>query len=228
MIDIADNIARVRERIARAAERSGRSADEIRLIAVSKTKPAALIAAAVRAGVADLGENYVQEAAGKIAQVNDPAVHWHLIGHLQRNKAARAVELFAVIHTVDSLALADALDRHAAARGRRVRVLVEVNVGSEASKGGVRPEQTGELLAALAERKYLRVEGLMTVPPAGDDPHSARSFFAHLRLLRDQFRATITGLTELSMGMTDDFEVAIEEGATMVRIGRGIFGAREL
>ena len=227
MIDIADNVARVRERIARAAERSGRSAEDVCLVAVSKTKPTAMIAAAVRAGVVDIGENYVQEAAQKIAELTAPHVRWHLIGHLQRNKAKWAAELFEIIHTVDSLAVADALDHRGAARGRAVRVLVEVNVGGETSKDGVAPEHAGEFLGALVQRAHLRVEGLMTVPPPVEDPAMARPFFARLRRLRDECASSIAPLKALSMGMTSDFEVAIEEGATMVRVGRAIFGARE-
>lgn len=224
MIDIAGNVQRVRERIERAAERSGRAAASVRLIAVSKTKPAALIAEAVEAGVSDIGENYVQEAATKIAAIE---ASWHLIGHLQRNKVARAVELFEVIQTVDSVALAEAIDQRAHNRGTPARILVEVNIGGESTKSGVPPEQLPEMIAAIAKRSHLSLEGLMTVPPPVAAADQARPFFARLRGFRDQLRSVVPGLTELSMGMTDDFEVAIEEGATMVRIGRAIFGARE-
>lgn len=220
------NVGRLRERVAGAAARSGRAANAVRIIAASKTKPPELITAAIRAGIEDIGENYVQEAARKIGAVAAPA-RWHLIGHLQRNKAGRAVELFDVIQTVDNAALAETLDRRAGQRKHFLRVLVEVNVGGESSKHGAAPEQVGELVAALAGKPHLQVIGLMTVPPAVSAPDQARPYFAALRGLRDQLVRTVPGVVELSMGMTDDFEVAIEEGATMVRIGRAIFGARE-
>jgi len=218
MIDVAGNLAAVRARIAAAAARAGRDAAAVRLVAVSKTQPAERVRAAVAAGVRDIGENYVQEAATKRAAVGGD-VRWHLIGHLQRNKAARALELFDLIHSVDSVALAEALARHAAARGAPARALVEVNVGGEASKSGVAPEALPALLERLRDPSLV-IEGLMAVPPPGS-PDEVRDHFRRLRALRDA-----AGLRELSMGMTDDFEVAIEEGATMVRIGRAIFGAR--
>ena len=218
-VDVAAGVAAVRERIAAAAARSGRPADSVRLIAVSKTKPAELVRAAVAAGVRDIGENYVQEAVSKRAAVGTGPC-WHLIGHLQRNKTARALETFDLIHTVDSAALGDAIARHAAARGVRARVLVEVNLGGETSKSGVAPDGLPALLEHLRGLEPLEVEGLMTVPPPGS-PDDARRYFRQLRELRDR-----AGLRELSMGMSDDFEIAIEEGATMVRIGRAIFGER--
>ena len=218
MIDVAANLAAVRARIVAAAERSRRDPAGVRLLAVSKTKPAALVRAALAAGVTDIGENYVQEAEAKRAAVPEPA-RWHLIGHLQRNKAAKALATFDCIHTIDSAALGAAVARHAAARGAAVEVLVEVNVGGEASKHGVAPADLPALLAELRDPN-LRVLGLMTVPPAGE-PQATRPFFRQLRRL-----AEAAGLAELSMGMTDDFEVAIEEGATMVRVGRAIFGTR--
>ncbi len=215
---IAANLAAVRRRIAAAAARAARDPAEITLIAVSKTQPAALIRAAIVAGVTDIGENYVQEAAGKRGAVG-VAARWHLIGHLQRNKAARALETFDCIHTVDNAALGTTLARHAAAHERTARVLIEVNVGGEATKSGIAPDALGPLLAELRD-PHLSIEGLMTVPPPGA-PDAARGWFRRLRALRDT-----VGLRELSMGMTDDFEVAIEEGATMVRVGRAIFGER--
>jgi pyridoxal phosphate enzyme (YggS family) len=218
VIDIAANLAEVRARIARAAVRAGRDPEAIRLIAVSKTKSAADVRAAIAAGVTDIGENYIQEAQAKRAAVGEGAC-WHLIGHLQRNKAARAVEIFDCIQTVDSAALGAALSRHAAARGRIQRVLIEVRLGGEATKSGVEPAALPALLAALA-LPGLQVEGLMAVPPPVD-ADAVRPHFRTLRGLRDA-----VGLRELSMGMSDDFEIAIEEGATMVRIGRAIFGAR--
>lgn len=218
MVDVAANLAAVRARIAAAARRAGRDPAEVRLIAAAKTKPAALVRAAIAAGVTDVGENYVQEAAAKRAEVGAGA-RWHLIGHLQRNKAAKALDTFDCIQTVDSAALGAALARHAAARDRTLHVLVEVRLGGEASKSGVEPEALPALLAALRD-PHLVVDGLMTVPPPGP-ADAVRPFFRQLRALAAQ-----AGLRELSMGMTDDFEIAIEEGATMVRIGRAIFGAR--
>lgn len=229
MIDVAANWANVRERAAQAMQRSGRDASALRIIAVSKSKPATMIEQAIAAGVTDVGENYVQEAAEKIAHIAAP-VRWHMIGHLQTNKAGRAVELFSVIHTLDSLALAAALARHGERRAQPVRVLVEVNVGGEATKSGVPEADVEGLLAALTGQRWLIIEGLMAVPPPGPSAESARPFFRALRELRDRLR-TRTGenapLHELSMGMSDDFIVAIEEGATMVRIGRAIFGERD-
>ena len=217
-MDIAANVAAVRGRIAAAAARAGRDAGSVQLIAVAKTKPAELVREAVAAGVGDIGENYVQEALAKRAAVAG-AARWHLIGHLQRNKAARALELFDLIHTIDGAALGETVARHAAERGTPARVLIEVNLGGEASKHGVAPGALPELLARLRD-PHLSVEGLMAVPPP-EPPAAARSYFRQLRALRDD-----TGLRELSMGMSDDFEIAIEEGATMVRVGRAIFGAR--
>jgi PLP dependent protein len=216
--EIAANLSAVRARIARAATRAGRDPQTVRLIAVSKTKSADAVRAAIDAGVTDIGENYVQEAQAKRAAVGDGA-SWHLIGHLQRNKAARAVEIFDCIQTVDSAALGAALSRSAVAQGRTLRVLVEVRLGGEATKSGVEPAALPALLAAL-QLPGLLVDGLMTVPPPGD-AEAVRPHFRALRELRDG-----VGLRELSMGMSDDFEVAIEEGATMVRVGRAIFGAR--
>jgi pyridoxal phosphate enzyme (YggS family) len=217
-MNVGAALAAVRARIAAAAARAGRDPDSIRLVAVSKTKSAELVRAAIDAGARDIGENYVQEASAKRAVVGDGAT-WHLIGHLQRNKVARALETFDVIQTVDSVALAETIARHAAARGRSARILVEVKIGGEASKTGVTPDALPELLVRLRDPQ-LEVEGLMTVPPPAP-PDLARRYFRELRGLRDA-----AGLRELSMGMTDDFEIAIEEGATIVRVGRAIFGER--
>ena len=220
MIDVARNVALVRERMMRAARRAGRDPGEVLLIAAAKTKGADLIEAALAAGVADIGENYVQEAAGKRERIAAPA-RWHMIGHLQRNKAKRACATFDVIQTVDSLALGEALGRQAGGRREPVRVLVEVNLGGEATKSGVAPEEVEELIEQLRGLAGVEVAGLMTVPPASS-AEGARPYFRRLRGLRDALR-----LRELSMGMTDDFEIAIEEGATMIRVGRAIFGERE-
>jgi pyridoxal phosphate enzyme (YggS family) len=220
MLDIPGNLARVRERIARAAERTGRRADDVLLVAVSKTVEPERIRAAIAAGVTALGENRVQEAKGKIAVLGRPAA-WHLIGHLQTNKVRDALELFDVIHSLDRLELARELERRAAARGRPVDVLLQVNVGGEATKGGVEPDAVGETLDTIGKLSHLRVRGLMTIPPAVERPEEARGWFRRLRELAERH-----GLRELSMGMSGDFEVAVEEGATMVRVGTAIFGAR--
>ena len=216
MIDIAENVVAIRQRVAAAAARARRDASAVRLIAVAKTQPAELVRAAVAAGVRDIGENYVQEAAAKRAAVGSD-VTWHLIGRLQRNKIGKALEIFDLIHSVDSAALGDAIARQAGERDRPVRILVEVNIGGEASKAGVAPAALPALLERLRTPR-LSIEGLMTVPPPGVDP---RPQFARLRALGDAAH-----VRELSMGMSDDFEIAIEEGATMVRVGRAIFGDR--
>lgn len=228
MMDVAANWERVRQRVAEAARKVGRDPHAVRIIAVSKTKPVELIEQAIRAGATDIGENYVQEAVAKIPRITAP-VTWHMIGHLQRNKAARAVELFNVIHTLDSVALGEALARQGEQRGQAVRVLLEVNTGGEATKHGVRAEDVEDLLAALADRRWLSIDGLMTIPPPAESAAAARPHFRGLRQLRDQLQRHAPAnapLRELSMGMSDDFTVAIEEGATLVRIGRAIFGER--
>lgn len=228
MMDVAANWERVRQQVAEAAQKVGRDPQAVRIIAVSKTKPVELIEQAIRAGATDIGENYVQEAVAKIPRITAP-VTWHMIGHLQRNKAARAVELFNVIHTLDSVALGEALARHGEHRGQPVRVLLEVNTGGETTKHGVRAEHVEDLLAALADRRWLSIDGLMTIPPPAESVGAARPHFRGLRQLRDQLQRHAPAnapLRELSMGMSDDFTVAIEEGATLVRIGRAIFGER--
>jgi PLP dependent protein len=228
MIDVAANWQRLRQRVAQAAELAGRDPQSVRIIAASKTKPVELIEQAIAAGVTDIGENYVQEAAEKIPRITAP-VTWHLIGHLQRNKAGRAVELFDVIHTLDTPALADALARRGEHRGRPVRVLIEVNVGGEATKRGVRPDQVAPLLAEVAQQRWLVIEGLMTVAPPSPSAEEVRPYFRMMRELRDRLcdhPSANAPLHELSMGMSDDFTVAIEEGATLLRIGRAIFGER--
>lgn len=217
---IRANLERVRERIARAAERAGRRAEDVLLIGVSKTVEIARIREAVAAGVPALGENRVQEARPKIAELGRP-VDWHLVGQLQTNKAKDAVELFDVIHSVDRPELARELDKRARQRGRPVEVLAQVNLAGEGQKGGVVPEGLGELLDSVAGFEHVRVRGLMAIPPEAMDPEDSRAWFRTLRKLGERH-----GLAELSMGMSGDFEVAIEEGATMVRIGTAIFGPR--
>ncbi len=231
MIDVAGNYARVSEQVARAAERSGRRREDITLVCAAKTKGPELVRAALQAGATDIGENYVQEAQNKIAAIPEPAT-WHLIGHLQRNKAKIAVRLFKMIHSLDSPALAKELHRQAEKLGTPVRALVEVNLAGEATKGGIAPDGPNgieALLEAVSQLSHLRVEGFMAIPPAVSDPNQARPYFRTLAQLRERYAkidADSIALHELSMGMTDDFTVAIEEGATIVRVGRAIFGER--
>ena len=222
MTDIRANLERVRERVARAAERAGRRAGDVLLVGVSKTVDVGRIRQAIEAGVPALGENRVQEARGKVAEIGRP-VPWHLVGHLQTNKVRDALELFDVIQSLDRLELAKELDKRARARGRTVDTLVEVNVGGETSKGGVGPDGLGELLEAVAALPAVKVRGLMAIPPEAKEPDDSRAWFRALRKLGEHH-----GLSELSMGMSGDFEVAIEEGATVVRVGTAIFGPRPL
>jgi pyridoxal phosphate enzyme (YggS family) len=219
LTDIAANVAAIRARIAAAAGRVDRNPATIVLVAAAKQQSAAAVAAAVAAGVTDIGENYVQEGVAKRAAVHASA-RWHMIGHLQRNKVGKVLETFDVIHTVDSLELGTAIASRAQARNVVAHVCVEVNVADESSKSGIAPRDAPQLVEQLAALHGIRVDGLMAIPPAGPS-EVVRPYFQRLRKLRD-----VLGLHELSMGMTDDFEVAIEEGATIVRIGRAIFGAR--
>jgi hypothetical protein len=224
---LEQRLEQVRGRVRGAAERSGRASDAVRLVAVVKTVPAGEVARAVALGVADLGENRVQEAREKISAVGRGAARWHMIGHLQRNKAARAVELFDRIHGVDDVELAAVLSRHAAARGITLPVLIEVNVSGETAKHGVAPEGARALVEAVAGLPGVALDGLMTVGPMVSRPEQSRPGFARLRQLRDAIARTLgLPLPELSMGMSGDFEVAIEEGSTMVRIGTALFGIR--
>jgi hypothetical protein len=222
---IQERLAAVRRRIAAAAARSGRPSSAVTLVAVSKTMPAAAIREAVSAGATILGENRVQEAREKI-QVLPGAAEWHLIGHLQTNKAKLAVGLFECIHSLDSVRLAQELGRHAGEAGRQLRCLVEVNVGEEAQKSGIGAATVRPLLEAAQRLPQLSVQGLMTIPPFLPEPESVRPFFRRLRELRDRLESEGWTLPDLSMGMSHDFEVAIEEGATLVRIGTAIFGSR--
>jgi len=223
--EIGERLALVRKRIESAAARSGRPASAVTLVAVTKTVPVEAIRDSLAAGVRILGENRVQEAREKIAAL--PAVaQWHLVGHLQTNKARVAVGLFDRIHSLDSIRLANELELSGAQMGRRVRCLVQVNVGGEAQKNGVAEDEVRPLLEALSPLSHIAVEGLMTIPPFLPDPEAVRPFFRRLRLLRDALAADGFSLPDLSMGMTNDFEVAIEEGATLVRIGTAIFGPR--
>ncbi len=211
-----------------AARRAGREPGEIKLIAVSKTVEIAHIREAIEAGVTILGENYVQEAREKIGEIGH-GIQWHMIGHLQSNKAKYAIDLFDYIHSLDGIPLARELDRRAAQKGRMVRALVEVNLSGETSKFGVASGAVMELIHHVISLEHISIEGLMTMPPYFDEPEKARPFFIRLRELRDRIQKEgIEGvrMDELSMGMSGDFEAAIEEGATMVRVGTAIFGER--
>ena len=224
--DVARRLADVRARIAAAAKRAGRDPDEIALVGVSKRHPPEAVAAAARAGLTRFGENFVQEARGKIPKVQGLPLSWHFVGRLQRNKARLAAEIFAWVESLDRAPLADALDRGAAEHGRELTVLLQVNLSGEPQKGGAPPEELPALLEHCRGLAHLRVRGLMTVPALGEDPEAVRPTFARLRELRD-CQEDRQSLPELSMGMSADFEVAIEEGATLVRVGTAIFGPRE-
>ncbi len=221
-LDIVANIEAVRGRIAHACQRVGRSPEEITLVAVTKTVDPKAIAIAFELGIGHFGENRVQEAVDKIKQLSrfKPRPMWHMVGHLQTNKAKVAVEIFDVIQSVDSVRLAEVLSRHTR---KTLPILLEVNVAGEASKSGFSAAQVAPALEAISRLPRLEIKGLMTMAPLVADAGQVRPVFRELRSLRDCF-----GLEHLSMGMTDDFEVAIEEGATMVRIGRAIFGEREI
>ncbi|NMB16552.1 MAG: YggS family pyridoxal phosphate-dependent enzyme [Firmicutes bacterium] len=227
MDGIRANVARIRDEIAAAAESSGRTAEAITLVAVSKTVEPIRIQAAIEAGIRHLGENRVQEAQEKVPLIHGP-VTWHMVGHLQRNKAGQAVELFDMIQSVDSKRLAEALSRRALQADRIVDVLVEVNVGGEASKIGISPEETESLIEDIKDLPGISVRGLMTIPPYDPNPEKVRPYFRRMHELFQRLKdKTPTPMVHLSMGMSSDFAVAIEEGATMVRVGTAIFGARD-
>jgi len=224
MPDIGANVARVRARIAEAALRSGRRPESVLLVAVTKTVGVDRIREAVASGLRVLGENRVQEARAKVPEV--PGVTWHLVGSLQRNKVKEALQWFEVIHSVDSLSLAEEISRRAEGRSSSpVEVLVQVNISGEPQKHGVPPEEAAGVVAQALRLPGLRVRGLMGMGPLVPDPEAARPYFRRLRETRDRLREAlrVAGLEDLSMGMTDDFEVAIEEGATIVRVGRALF-----
>lgn len=227
--EIASNLARVRQRVARAAERAGRRAEEVTIIAVSKTFPAEAIRAAYEAGLRHFGENRVQEWESKRPAVSQLDAIWHLIGHLQSNKSRRAAYLFHRVDSVDDLSLAKRLDAAAAAEGKNLPVLIEVRLGDEATKTGVAEDDLPSLAASIAPFAHIDLLGLMTIPPLFDDPESVRPYFRKLRGLRDDVSRRLgRKLPVLSMGMTRDFEVAIEEGATEIRVGTAVFGERTL
>ncbi|NWF51456.1 MAG: YggS family pyridoxal phosphate-dependent enzyme [Nitrospirae bacterium] len=234
---LIDNIKNIYRRISHAAMRVERNPEDVKLIAVTKNVNINIIKEAIDWGLRIFGESRVQEAKEKIEELsrfvhdvlNYTQISWHLIGHLQKNKAKTAVQLFDLIHSIDSLELARELNRHAEKNGKVQRVLIQVKLSEEETKYGIQKEGLMNLIMAVSEMKNLRIEGLMTIPPFFDNPEMARPYFIELRELRDKINSLSImhyALQELSMGMTHDFEVAIEEGATMVRIGTGIFGER--
>ena len=228
--ELRERLDAVNARIEAAARAAGRAATDVRLIAVSKTHPPYVLREAIEAGVVDLGENRVQEAAEKIEELGRERVRWHLIGHLQANKARRAVQLFDLIHSVDSASLARRLERLCVEEGRaELPVLIQLDLAGEATKSGASEAELTELVETLKACEHLRLVGLMTLPPFFDDAERVRPFFRRLRELRDELQASgafAEGRGELSMGMSNDYEVAIQEGATMVRVGTAIFGER--
>ncbi len=223
-------LEQIKERIRQAAESCNRDADSVRLVTVSKTIAAEIVKEAIDAGVTILGENYVQEARDKFKALVQYPVSWHFIGHLQSNKAKYAVRLFDLIHSVDSLKLARELDKQAGKVDKIQQILVQVNISAEDTKSGISTDEAPRLIAEISQLKNLAVKGLMSMPPYFYQPEKVQPFFADLRELRDQIKEQSLPnvfLDELSMGMTGDFEVAIKEGATLVRIGTAIFGERQ-
>ena len=228
MSQIAQNLAAVRRRVEAAARRAGRDPAAVRLVAVSKTVDLDRLRQAVAAGQLIFGENYLQEAQPKVAALG-PGVSWHFVGHLQTKKARGVVELFDLIHSVDRLKLARALEEAAARQGKIQEVLVQVDLAAEETKSGAAPDSMADLLREISTLAHLRVVGLMTMPPWFSDPEAVRPYFKALRELRDRLRqqqVIDSSLAELSMGMSGDYEVAVEEGATLVRVGTAIFGVR--
>jgi len=229
MVDVIGNYGSILRHISEAAEKCRRAPQEIKLLAASKSQNVGLIQAAIAAGVTLIGENYVQEAEEKRKTIRE-SVEWHMIGHLQRNKVKAAVALFDLIESLDSVALARELDKEGSRQGKKVRVFVEVKLSDEESKSGIAADEVEELLKAAADLPHLSIEGLMTVPPFRENPEEVRCYFRQLR----ELQATLCGraiphvdLRELSMGMTHDYPVAVEEGATIVRIGTALFGPRK-
>lgn len=227
MSDIERRLSAVRDRIDAAAHSASRSPGEVRLVAVSKSFSADLVLACVEAGATDLGENRAQELKEKAIAI-PREVRWHFIGHLQTNKARHVVGVAALVHSVDRYALAEEVARRARAQGMTQEVLIEVNVSGEATKHGIEPARAVPLAEEVSELEGVRVRGLMTMAPFTDEAETSRPYFADLRELGERLRETLPDATELSMGMTRDFEVAVEEGATLVRIGEAIFGPRRV
>ena len=227
---ITQKLTSIRSRMDAAAVRSGRAPRDVRLVAVGKTKPASAIREAVSAGVDIIGENYIQEARDKFNALSDLDIQWHFIGHLQSNKAKYAVRMFDLIHSVDSYKLAAELNKQARAIGKLQNILVQVNISGETTKWGAAESEAMDLIAKIGTLENLKIKGLMTMPPFFDAPEQARPYFAALHRLAARIQSeggSTVCMNELSMGMTGDFEVAIEEGATLVRIGTAIFGARQ-
>lgn len=223
---VADNVENIRRRIASACSKVGRTAEEVTLVAVTKTFDSSRIREAVDAGVLDIGENFVQELSRKRNQLRDERIRWHFVGHLQTNKVRHIAEWIYLIHSVDSVHVGKELSKRGEQLGRTIEVLVEVNTSAEPTKFGVEPEKTASLVQELSTLRYIRVQGLMTIGPFLPDPELSRPAFRLLRELREKIRQTGLAMPHLSMGMTNDFEVAIEEGATILRIGTALFGRR--
>ena len=229
MIDVAANYRKIIDRISEAALRVGRNPREIKLLAAAKSQSVELVQAAIAAGVRLIGENYVQEAEEKRHAISE-AVEWHMIGHLQRNKVKAALNTFNLIQSLDSLALARELDKEGRRSGKRVRTLIEINLGDEQSKSGIGRDKVNELVESVSELAHLQVEGLMAVPPFKENPEEIRPYFRSLKELQVELQGRKIpngGFNELSMGMTHDYPIAVEEGATIVRIGTALFGPRK-
>jgi PLP dependent protein len=224
--NLPENIGYVRDRIARAAAQCGRSVDSVTLIAVSKSQPASAIDAAARVGIRHFGESYLQEALEKMSAVSDRDITWHFIGGLQANKTRPIAEHFAWVHSVDRLRMAERLSAQRPYHAPPLNVCLQVNVGGELSKGGASPDEVPELVASISKLERLKLRGLMCLPPEEDEPDRQRHWFARLRALYDSLNRSGAGLDTLSMGMSGDFEAAILEGATLVRVGTAIFGPR--
>ena len=224
-----DRIAHIETKVQEAALRAGRNPEEIRLVAVSKTKPVEMVAEAFEAGQRIFGENYIQEAVEKIQRLEEKDIQWHFIGHLQSKKSKYAAGNFELIHSVDSLKLATELNKQAAKKGVLQNILIQVNTSGEESKSGTTEVEVVQMIREIAELKHVAIKGLMTMPAFFDDPEGARPFFKQLRQIKERIETLAipnVEMKELSMGMTGDFEVAIEEGATLVRVGTAIFGPR--
>jgi PLP dependent protein len=226
MTSVAENLERVREQIARAAAKSGRTTDDVELVAITKTHPADKVREAIETGQTLFGESRVQEARAKIPELPSN-LRWHFVGHLQKNKIRHALPLFEMIHSVDSLALAQDMNRVAEEEGMHPRVLLQVNVAGEGSKFGFSPDKLREQMEELLALPRLSILGLMTIPPLAEEAEASRKYFVQLRELRDRLQSEFrVDLAQLSMGMTHDYAVAVEEGATLVRVGTAIFGER--
>ena len=230
MVDVCANYRKVVDCIHEAAAKARRNAQDIKLLAAAKSQNVKLVQAAIAAGVRLIGENYVQEAEAKRKLISE-SVEWHMIGHLQRNKAKAALRIFDLIETLDSVALAVELDKVGKNQGKTVRTFIEVNLGDEASKSGIERNKVAELLKKVGDLSHVRVEGLMTVPPFKEDPQEVRPYFCTLKDLQVELQGLKipnVSLNQLSMGMTHDYAIAVEEGATIVRIGTALFGPRKL